>query len=93
VVRGGDHHGIDILPGEEFAEIAELRAARAPVVAVDGLAGALAAVREDVADRDDAAIILLKELVEVHPEAVGADANAAEGDLARRGAGAEEAGG
>jgi hypothetical protein len=63
------------------------------VVAVDGLAGALAAVREDVADRDDAAIILLKELVEVHPEAVGSDPNAAEGDLARRGAGAEEAGG
>jgi hypothetical protein len=93
VVWGGDHHGVDILPGEEFAEIAELRAARAPVVAVDGLAGALAAVREDVADRDDAAIILLKELVEVHPEAVGSDPNAAEGDLARRGAGAEEAGG
>jgi hypothetical protein len=81
VVRGGDHHGVDILPGEEFTEIAELRAARAPVVAVDGLAGALAAVREDVADRNDAAIVLLEELVEVHPEAVGADANAAEGDF------------
>ena len=35
----------------------------------------------------------MQELVQVNPEAVGADANAAEGDLTRRGAGAEQAGG
>ena len=92
VIRGGDAHRVDVLAGEELAEVAVGRTSRQAgrgkgrVVLVHPLPGGLAPRRVHVADRDDLDV-LVQEGVEQPPRL---DAHADESDsetVARRGLG------
>jgi len=98
VVRSGDHHGIDLLKGEQFAEIVERLAAFVGILALllavmilDRLLGAIAALGDHVAYGKDLNLFAAKERAQV-PAPHRADADEPEIDpLARRRIGRVEA--
>ena len=93
VVGGGDHHRVDVVAGEDLAEVVGGGAVLVAVVFVDHALGPAQVAAVDVADGEDPGVLLLQVVAEVAAGAVAADADEADGDLVARGVGAEDAGG
>ena len=83
MVGRGDDHGVDVLAGDEVAEIGDLLAARGRVLLVDRFAGPRAAAGENVADGNRPGVVFDQEGLQVMPVTFIAQADKAEGDLLR----------
>jgi hypothetical protein len=94
VIGRSDEDGVNVLPGEQFAEVGIGGAGVVLVVLVDAVAGLVAVLFHDIADGDDLGVLLVQEIAHV-PLALRADADAADSDaVARSGfAGSPERGG
>jgi hypothetical protein len=74
VVGGGNHHGVDVLAGQQLAEVVVGgAAAKGPLVLLlgvaflDDLAGIVAAFSDDVADGDDLHVAAADKVAQVPP--------------------------
>ena len=85
VVGRGDDHGVDVLAGDEVAEIGDLLAARGRVLLVDRFAGPRTAAGHDVADGDRPGVVLDQERLQVMSITFVAQSDEAERDLFRGG--------
>ena len=83
VRAGGDQHGVDVVAGQQLAEVAVGGAVRVAVLRVDHLLDRLAALGLHVADGHEPDVGLLQEAAQVVAAAV-ADADAADDDLFAR---------
>ena len=90
VVGRGDDHGVDVLAGDEVAEIGDLLAARGRVLLVDRFAGPRAAAGHHVADGDRPGVVLDQERLQVMSITFVAQPDEAQRDLFRGGRVAEE---
>ena len=90
VVGRGDDHGVDVLAGDQVAEIGDLLAARGRVLLVDRFPCPPAAAGHDVADGDRPGVVLDEEGLQVMSITFAAQSDEAQRDPFRGGRIAEQ---
>ena len=84
VIGGGDEDGVEVLAGDQFAEVMVGGAIPILVVLIDPVAGLLEVGGEDIAEGNNAGVLLAQEVAH-DALALGAQADAADGDAAAGG--------
>ena len=77
MIGRGDEAGIDVLAGDQLAEVAISSAVLVLVMLVDSIARLLEVAGHDIAHRDDLGVLLIEEVAHI-PLSLRADANAAD---------------